>query len=71
MGVIRLENVVMRLINNTEAAQRLATSVSGFYRLRARTDFPKPIRLTGPRGKPLWDQDEVDAFVQRQRQQAE
>jgi predicted DNA-binding transcriptional regulator AlpA len=61
----------MRLISNAEAAQRLAVSASGLYRLRARGDFPKPIRLAGPRGKPLWDADEVEAFIVRRRQLAD
>ncbi len=59
-----------RLINNAEAAERLATSASGLYRLRAQADFPKPIRLSGPRGKPLWDEVEIEAFVALQRQRA-
>ena len=59
-----------RLIDNAEAALRLGMSASGLYRLRAQPDFPKPIRLSGPRGKPLWDADEIDAFVSRRRAQA-
>lgn len=61
---------VNELISNTEAAKRLATSASGLYRLRAQPDFPKPIRLSGPRGKPLWDEVEIDAFIARKRQRA-
>jgi predicted DNA-binding transcriptional regulator AlpA len=61
---------VSKLISNAEAAERLATSASGLYRLRAQHDFPKPIRLSGPRGKPLWDAAELDAFVARQRARA-
>jgi predicted DNA-binding transcriptional regulator AlpA len=56
-----------RLIDNAAAALRLGTSASGLYRLRAQPDFPKPIRLSGPRGKPLWDEAEIEAFVARRR----
>lgn len=61
---------VSKLISNAKAAERLATSASGLYRLRAQVDFPKPIRLSGPRGKPLWDEAELDAFIARQREHA-
>jgi predicted DNA-binding transcriptional regulator AlpA len=61
---------VSKLISNAEAAQRLGASASGLYRLRAQADFPKPIRLSGPCGKPLWDEAEIDAFIARRRQQA-
>jgi len=58
----------MKLLSNLEAAQRLGVSVTVLWRLRrAGADFPKPIRLTGPRGKPQWDEAELDAFVVRRR----
>jgi predicted DNA-binding transcriptional regulator AlpA len=60
-----METAMTRLLNNTEAAQRLAISAAGLYRLRRCASFPKPIRLSGPRGKPLWDEAELDAFVAR------
>ncbi|HCK83101.1 MAG TPA: hypothetical protein DHW63_00825 [Hyphomonadaceae bacterium] len=56
------------LLSNSDAARRLGMSLSGFYRLqRADEEFPKPIRLSGPRGKPQWAEDELDAFVARRR----
>ena len=60
-----------KLLSNSEAARRLGVSLSGLYRLqRAGGDFPKPIRLSGPRGKPQWAEDELDAFVLRRRRAA-
>jgi predicted DNA-binding transcriptional regulator AlpA len=58
----------MTLLSNIEAARRLGVSVTALWRLQRRAaDFPKPIRLTGPRGKPQWDEAELDAFVVRRR----
>lgn len=58
----------MTLLSNIEAARRLGVSITALWRLqRSGGDFPKPIRLTGPRGKPQWDESELDAFVARRR----
>jgi predicted DNA-binding transcriptional regulator AlpA len=62
-----MEFALPHLLTNAEAARRLSVSAAGLYRLRARNDFPRPIRLSGPRGKPLWDEAEIEAFVARQR----
>jgi predicted DNA-binding transcriptional regulator AlpA len=57
----------MKLLSNLEAARRLGVSVTVLWRLQHAADFPKPIRLTGPRGKPQWDEADLDAFVSRRR----
>lgn len=56
------------LLTNSEAAARLGVSLSALYRLqRADPNFPKPVRLTGPRGKPQWAETELDAFIMHRR----
>lgn len=61
-----------KLLSNTETAERLGMSLSSLNRLRgSNPHFPRPLRFAGPRGRPRWEEGDIDAFIARQRDPAE
>ncbi|MBL8549051.1 MAG: AlpA family phage regulatory protein [Hyphomonadaceae bacterium] len=60
-----------KLLNHADVAHLPGLSVSSIHRLQhAHPDFPRPLRLSGPRGKPQWLESDLEAFVLRQRPQS-
>jgi hypothetical protein len=62
----------VKLMDNAAFADELDCSVRELQRLRKeRRDFPRPLRLRGPRSRPKWDPQQIEEFKARLRAEAQ
>jgi hypothetical protein len=59
-------------MDNAALAAELDCSVRELQRMRkVRPDFPRPLRLRGPRSRPKWEPEKVEEFKARLRAEAQ